>query len=59
MEKSQGKTHKASGKRLPPVSIPLPFEKAVEGLLQVDSKGPVQQKPAKKKGQKKIPRSGP
>jgi hypothetical protein len=53
MEKSQGKTHKASGKRLPPVSIPLPFERAVEGLLAVDPNGPVREKSAKKKPRRK------
>jgi hypothetical protein len=31
------------------VRIPLSFEKAVEGLLAVDPKGPVRQKGAKKK----------
>jgi hypothetical protein len=48
-----------SPKRLPPVRIPLPFEKAVEGLLAVDPKGPVRQKGANKKGRKKTPKSGP
>jgi hypothetical protein len=38
-----------TGKRQPPVKIPLPFDKAVEGLLRVDPKGPVPEKSAKKK----------
>jgi hypothetical protein len=49
MEKSRGKTHKASGKRLPPVRIPLDFETAVTAFTQVDPKGPVREKSAKKK----------
>jgi hypothetical protein len=43
------KEQKAKQKRLPPVRIPLDFERAVEGLLAVDPKGPVPEKPAKKK----------
>jgi hypothetical protein len=38
-----------SKKRLPPVAIPLPFERAVEGLLAVDPKAPVRQRAEKKK----------
>jgi hypothetical protein len=49
MEKSQDKTHKTGGKRLPPVRIPLDFETAVTAFTQVDPKGPVREKPAKKK----------
>jgi len=51
------KDQKTKDKRRPPVHIPLDFERAVEGLLAVDPKGPVRQKGAKKKGRKK-PRSG-
>jgi hypothetical protein len=40
---------KGKPKRLPPVKIPLPFERAVEGLLAVDPKGQVREKSAKKK----------
>ncbi|HEV8072474.1 MAG TPA: hypothetical protein VGP76_32445 [Planctomycetaceae bacterium] len=42
-------TDRKKSKRLPPVKIPLPFEKAVEGLLVVDPKGPVRERSAKKK----------
>jgi hypothetical protein len=38
-----------SKKKLPPVSIPLPFDKAVEGLLAVDPKSPIASKPSAKK----------
>jgi hypothetical protein len=36
-------------KRLPPVSIPLDFETAVQGLLAVDPKEPIEQSKAAKK----------
>lgn len=36
-------------KRLPPVHIPLNFERAVQGLLQVDPKGPTAESKATKK----------
>ncbi len=43
-----------SDKRKPPVHIPLDFETAIEGLLQVDPKSPEKaEKP--KKGAKKKP----
>jgi hypothetical protein len=44
---------RSTSKRLAPVKIPLPFERAVEGLLAVDPKGPVPEKPAKKKAGRK------
>lgn len=51
------RTTRGDGGRKPPVKIPLSFDKAVEGLLAVDPKGPVEsarKKPAKKKpGRKK------
>jgi hypothetical protein len=50
------KDQKTKDKRRQPVHIRLDFERAVEGLLAVDPKGPVREKPAKKK--KKTPRSG-
>ena len=43
------KEQKNKAKRLPPVKIPLDFNRAVEGLLAVDPKGPVREKSAKKK----------
>jgi hypothetical protein len=49
MKKSDGRRRESASKRLPPVSIPLPFEKAVEGLLAVDPKQPVESKRVKKK----------
>ena len=39
--------------RLPPVHIPLDFEKAVEGLLAVDPRGPIAEKPQSKKPRRK------
>jgi hypothetical protein len=42
------KRKKKPAKRLPPVRIPLDFDKAVEGLLAVDPKGPVRERPKKK-----------
>jgi hypothetical protein len=48
-DKCMKRDQKNSPKRLPPVSIPLSFDKAIEGLLQVDPKGPVPEKLAKKK----------
>jgi len=46
---------KGESKRLPPVSIPLSFDKAVEGLLAVDPKDPIEQsKSAKKAPSKKV-----
>lgn len=48
------KEQKAKPKRQPPVRIPLDFETAVTGLLQVDPKKPVESKhPTKKPRQKK------
>jgi len=35
--------------RLPPVSIPLPFEKALEGLLAIDPQDPIEQAKREKK----------
>jgi hypothetical protein len=43
------KEQKTKAKRLPPVRIPLDFDRAVEGLLAVDPKGPAPEKSAKKK----------
>jgi hypothetical protein len=37
----------------PPLRIPLDFETAVTAFSQVDPKGPVREKPAKKKRPKK------
>jgi len=44
---------KTAQKQLPPVCIPLDFERAVAGLLQVDPKSPVPENAAKKKARKK------
>lgn len=43
------KNAKNSPKRQPPVSIPLPFGKAVEGLLRVKPKPKAEKKAAGKK----------
>ena len=40
---------KEKPKRLPPVRIPLDFETAVTAFSQVDPRGPIAKKPAKKK----------
>jgi hypothetical protein len=40
-------------KRLPPVRIPLDFETAVTAFSQVDPRGPIAKKPAKKKPRRK------
>jgi len=51
--RSKAKEGDRGRKRLPPVHIPLAFDRAIEGLLAVDPKGPVPEKPAKKKPRRK------
>jgi hypothetical protein len=53
MTKKTSHADSAASKRLPPVRIPLDFDRAVEGLLAVDPKGPIAQKGAKKKPRRK------
>jgi hypothetical protein len=44
------------GKRQPPVSIPLPFEQAVEGLAKVNPKAPIEATKAQKTAKKNRPK---
>jgi hypothetical protein len=56
---SHGSPHKSQ--RNPPLHIPLDFEAAIDGLLQVDPKQPVDSKrePEKKPPRKKKPGKRP
>ncbi len=50
---NSGNPGRTGKKRLPPVHIPLDFDKAIEGLLAVDPKGPARERIQKKKPRRK------